>query len=176
MHSYNPRFNSCGQYNSVMGPQYRFPKFLLHSPEGGMSNIEIRPDLTNWATSFQNNTVKISFYRPIYRKLFYNYHMKAISKHHSNEIWSINSLHEYKLCNSSRTREKFCFRCIVSILWVLIIYIYWYVNCVGTRYSWLRHYVTSRKIVGSIPDEVNGFFQLTYSFQLQLWPWGRLSL
>jgi hypothetical protein len=29
----------------------------------------------------------------------------------------------------------------------------------GTRYrSWLRHYATNRKVVGSIPDEVIGFF------------------
>jgi hypothetical protein len=29
--------------------------------------------------------------------------------------------------------------------------------------SWLRHYTTSRKVVGSIPDEVIGFF---FSFLL----------
>jgi hypothetical protein len=29
----------------------------------------------------------------------------------------------------------------------------------GTRYrSWLRHYATSRKVAGSIPDELTGFF------------------
>jgi hypothetical protein len=26
--------------------------------------------------------------------------------------------------------------------------------------SWLRYYATSRKVVGSIPDEVTGFFNL----------------
>jgi hypothetical protein len=32
----------------------------------------------------------------------------------------------------------------------------------GMQYrSWLRHYATSRKVAGSIPDEVIGFFQLT---------------
>jgi hypothetical protein len=31
--------------------------------------------------------------------------------------------------------------------------------------SWLRHYTTSRQVIGSIPDEVIGFFQLTKSFQ-----------
>jgi hypothetical protein len=36
----------------------------------------------------------------------------------------------------------------------------------GTRWPvWLRHYATSRKVAGSIPDEVTGFFQLTLSFQ-----------
>jgi hypothetical protein len=28
----------------------------------------------------------------------------------------------------------------------------------GTSGSWLRHYATSRKVAGSIPDEVIGFF------------------
>jgi hypothetical protein len=28
----------------------------------------------------------------------------------------------------------------------------------GARGSWLRHYATSRKVAGSIPDEVIGFF------------------
>jgi hypothetical protein len=29
----------------------------------------------------------------------------------------------------------------------------------GMRYrSWLRHYATSRKVAGSIPDEATGFF------------------
>jgi hypothetical protein len=27
--------------------------------------------------------------------------------------------------------------------------------------TWLRHYDTSRKVAGSIPDKVTGFFQLT---------------
>jgi hypothetical protein len=32
----------------------------------------------------------------------------------------------------------------------------------GTRKrSWLRHYATSRKVVGSSPDEVDFFFQFT---------------
>jgi hypothetical protein len=35
----------------------------------------------------------------------------------------------------------------------------------STRYrSWLRHYVTNRKVAGSSPDEVD-FFQSTQSFQ-----------
>jgi hypothetical protein len=31
--------------------------------------------------------------------------------------------------------------------------------------SWLRHYAASLKVVGSSPEEVIGFFQLTSSFQ-----------
>jgi hypothetical protein len=32
----------------------------------------------------------------------------------------------------------------------------------GTRYrNWLRHYATSRKVVGSIPKEATGVFQFT---------------
>jgi hypothetical protein len=27
-----------------------------------------------------------------------------------------------------------------------------------SEYGWLRHYATSRKVAGSIPDEVIGFF------------------
>jgi hypothetical protein len=38
--------------------------------------------------------------------------------------------------------------------------------------NWLRHYATSRKVAGSIPDEVIGFF---FSIYLILpaapWPW-----
>jgi hypothetical protein len=30
--------------------------------------------------------------------------------------------------------------------------------CMNAVRSWLRHYATSRKITGSIPDEVIGFF------------------
>jgi hypothetical protein len=36
--------------------------------------------------------------------------------------------------------------------------------------SWLSHYATSRKVAGSIPDKVTGFFQFTYSFQLHYGP------
>jgi hypothetical protein len=36
--------------------------------------------------------------------------------------------------------------------------------------SWLRHYATNRKVAGSIPDEVIGFFQLTSSFQAHCGP------
>jgi hypothetical protein len=36
----------------------------------------------------------------------------------------------------------------------------------GTRWrSWLRQCATNRKVVGSIPDGVIGFFSLTYSFR-----------
>jgi hypothetical protein len=42
------------------------------------------------------------------------------------------------------------------LMLLLVIYYYYYS---GTRYlSWLRHYPTSQKVAGSIPDEVTGFF------------------
>jgi hypothetical protein len=38
-------------------------------------------------------------------------------------------------------------------------------NSVYCFISWLMHYATSQKVADSNPDEVIGFFQLTYSFQ-----------
>jgi hypothetical protein len=41
------------------------------------------------------------------------------------------------------------------------VYLYTYLFG-GTRWrSWLRHYATNRKVVGSIPDDVIGFFNLS---------------
>jgi len=41
--------------------------------------------------------------------------------------------------------------------------------------SWLRHCATSRKVAGSIPDEVFGFL-IEARLPAALWPWGLLSL
>jgi len=46
----------------------------------------------------------------------------------------------------------------------------------GTRWrSWMRHYTTSRKVVGLIPDGVIGSFHWRNP-SAALWPWGWLSL
>jgi hypothetical protein len=37
-------------------------------------------------------------------------------------------------------------------------------------------YATSRKVGGSSPDEVVGFFSINLILPAALWPWGRLSL
>jgi hypothetical protein len=39
-----------------------------------------------------------------------------------------------------------------------------------------RHYVTSRKVAVSIPDEVIRCFSIDLVLPAALWPWGLLSL
>jgi hypothetical protein len=48
------------------------------------------------------------------------------------------------------------------------------VGCTFLR-SWLGHYATSRKVAGSIPDEVIGIFNWPNPSRLT-WPRGRLGL
>jgi hypothetical protein len=41
--------------------------------------------------------------------------------------------------------------------------------------SWLRGYATSRKVAGSSPDDVIGFFSIDLILLATLWPWGQLQ-
>jgi hypothetical protein len=61
----------------------------------------------------------------------------------------------------STSRIKFLKQSNINYIWLIR---------TGARYRWLRHYAASRKIAGSIPDEV------TNSFQQQYGPWGEPSL
>jgi hypothetical protein len=40
----------------------------------------------------------------------------------------------------------------------------------------LTHNITSRKVTGSIPDEVTGFFLIYLIFPAAQWPWGSNQL
>ena len=50
--------------------------------------------------------------------------------------------------------------------------------CVGTAVAqWLRRCATNRKVAGSIPAGVSGFFiAIRKILPIALWLWGRLSL
>jgi hypothetical protein len=53
---------------------------------------------------------------------FYHCHY-AITDYRSNELLSIRTLHDHGLCGRSRKSFHRSFHCIVSILWVLIIFL-----------------------------------------------------
>jgi hypothetical protein len=44
----------------------------------------------------------------------------------------------------------------------------------GSVVGW--HYATSRKVAGSIPDEVIWGFSIDLILPAALWPWGQVSL
>jgi len=48
---------------------------------------------------------------------------------------------------------------LIQLKWYYYYYYYYYYYWGGMRWrSWLRHYVTSRKVAGSIPDGIIGIF------------------
>jgi hypothetical protein len=68
---------------------------------------------------------------------------------------------------SGRTRYQFC-QIVRVLITTLITHFY---NQWGTLYSsWLRNYATSRKVAGSIRDEVIGFFSLPNSSSRNMAP------
>ena len=52
----------------------------------------------------------------------------------------------------------------------------WHVNRWTAVAQWLRCCATNRKVAGSIPAGVSGFFIDIKILPIALWPWGRLSL
>ena len=58
-------------------------------------------------------------------------------------------------------------------LWYLSVRIH---NTIFENTIKIHYCVTSRKVAGSIPDGVIGFFFIDIILPAALWPWGRLSL
>jgi hypothetical protein len=46
----------------------------------------------------------------------------------------------------------------VKVQWLLAILLWLIAPIKGHTVTWLRHYATSQKVTGLIPDEVTGFF------------------
>jgi hypothetical protein len=83
-------------------------------------------------------------------------------------------MNKYFHCEEYLTKARKCelkFDCQTRL------YLFHYELFKGTRQrSWLKHYATSRKVAGSIHDEVIGFFLICLILPAALWSGCRLSL
>jgi hypothetical protein len=81
-------------------------------------------------------------------------HIPEGNTFHSIEPWDSSGFTFWATEPSFAFQEEVC-----SIWWIMGSLTRLLMHAWGTRYcSWLRHYATSRKVAGSIPDEVTGFF------------------
>jgi hypothetical protein len=65
----------------------------------------------------------------------------------------------------------------LGVIYLLLFYVRSSIDVVGFEVlTAMVHYATSRKVAGSIPDEIIGFFSVDLTLPVALCPWCRLSL
>jgi hypothetical protein len=112
----------------------------------GYIGLQVMDRIKFWLYQLEYQTPFFSGYSYVSVKQLNTSNRSYIFRHVANAI-IITSLHEY-------TKEA----CIFILAYLSRNWVEDY-PAARTQYrSWLRHYVTSRKVAGSIPDEVTGFF------------------